>query len=212
MRTPSWRTDGGRSEEESPFEEIYEQHYRPIFNYILYSVGDLEMAMDLTSETFFKALRAMPRYERRGIPVSAWLYRIASREIAMYYRSSSRSKSISFSHPEQIEVVRGGLEAAEVSRAIDEFERCEDAITLMPALTELASKYREVVFLRFYCDCSFEEISRTLGRPTGTVKAQVHRALKMLRTRMQPRDASLHSTNRDVAGSRTAYAVDEEVD
>ena len=68
------------------FSRLYKLNYKRIFNYILYSTGDIEISLDLTSETFFKALRAIHRFDRRKGSFTAWLYAIASREIAMHYR------------------------------------------------------------------------------------------------------------------------------
>jgi DNA-directed RNA polymerase specialized sigma24 family protein len=100
----------------------------------------------------------------------------------------------------------------EVSLAKREFEGCEDFIILSPLIRKLPKKYREVVFLRFFAGMSLEEISGELGRPVGTVKAQLHRALKRLRGDLQPSGTAEHSISTDSDLALLATGLREEVD
>ncbi|GFP40212.1 RNA polymerase sigma factor, partial [Candidatus Hakubella thermalkaliphila] len=71
------------------FGRLYDQNYRAILNYILRRTGDVELAQDITAETFVKALSNMGRFQWQGISFSAWLYRIATNEIARYFRKGA---------------------------------------------------------------------------------------------------------------------------
>ncbi len=196
------------------FSALYEQNYKRIFNYILYGTGNIETAMDLSSETFLKALRAWPRFEHRGVPPVAWLLKIASRELAMFYRRQGRLKRFAplLEFNEEVAGVRRQVVEAEVLAARRELDNREDFMVLSPLIRKLSTKYREVVFLRFFAGMSVEEISGSLGRPVGTVKAQLHRAIKRLRLEMQPSEATGHYIATDPDSEISAQALREEVD
>ncbi len=172
------------------FARLYDLNYSRVFNYLLYTTGDVETALDLTSETFLKALRAMPRYVLTGAPFSAWLLKIASNEAKMHFRKGKRGTEIEYMD-ETVEV-RASVLQDEVARAADEIASCEEFVSLAPLLRELGPKYREVIFLRFYEGLSIEEIAAALGRASGTVKSQLHRGLKELKHAMQPDPQAQH--------------------
>jgi len=91
------------------FGRLYELNHDRIFNYILYTTRDIELAFDLTSEMYFKVLRALPKYEYRGVSFASWLYSVASREISTFYRRQKRSRTInmpSLSYSDEIEEIR----------------------------------------------------------------------------------------------------------
>ena len=196
------------------FSCLYEDNYKRIFNYLLYGCGDIETAMDLTSETFFKALRAWPAFEQRGVPPSAWLFKIASRELAMHFRRQGRLKrwAAPAEFSDENEGVRRQVIDEEVFVAKRELESREDFIVLSPLIKKLPKKYREVVFLRFFAGLSIEDVAGSLGRPTGTVKAQLHRALKRLRTELQPSGADEHLINQEMDSTAGMTISHEEVD
>jgi RNA polymerase sigma-70 factor (ECF subfamily) len=182
------------------FARLYDLNYSRVFNYLLYTTGDVETALDLTSETFLKALRAMPRYVLTGAPFSAWLLKIASNEAKMHFRKGKRGTEIEYMD-ETVEV-RASVLQEEVVRAADEIASCEEFVILAPLLRELSPKYREVIFLRFYEGFSIAEIAESLGRSPGTVKSQLHRGLKALGLAMQPNSDGQHlidESNKDLA-------------
>ena len=77
--------------EASAFAEIYERFYQGIFNYVFYRVTEEALAEDITAEVFVKALEAIDGYEFRGVPFSAWLYRIANNMVTDHFRRKPRS-------------------------------------------------------------------------------------------------------------------------
>lgn len=172
------------------FSCLYEENYKRIFNYFLYGASDVETALDLTSDTFFKALRAWSRFEQKEATPTTWLFKIASRELAMYYRKMGRRKSSVLSFDEEVTAVRAAVPRQELLTAQRDIENCEEFLALSELIRNLPAKYREVVFLRFYAEMSINEISDFLGRSSGTVKSQLHRSLKKLRLEMQLLDPS----------------------
>jgi len=77
------------------FAELYEHYYPKIFGYALRRTANLEAAQDITSETFFKALRKLWQFRWRNTSFSSWLYKIATNEINQYFRKAEYKKSIS---------------------------------------------------------------------------------------------------------------------
>ena len=183
------------------FSRLYRLNYRRIFNYALYSTGDIEISLDLTSETFFKAIRAVDRFDHRKGTFTAWLYAIASREVQMHYRRLGnivKHVAVRRSFAGKAEEIRRSIPTEEMEDARRELERCEDLAMLAPMFRRLSPRYREVLYLRFFEDRSLDEIAGILGRPVGTVKAQCHRGLRILRKMMQPFEGLEHMEEQKV--------------
>ena len=77
------------------FGELYEKYYDRIFNFIFRQTDDEDLTADLCSQAFLIALKNLERYEFRGVPFSAWLYKIASNEVNKHYRKQKGSKVFS---------------------------------------------------------------------------------------------------------------------
>ena len=76
------------------FGELYEKYFDRIFNYVYRQTDDEELTADLCSQSFLIVLKHLDRYEFRGLPFSAWLYRIASNEVNKHYRKQKRARSL----------------------------------------------------------------------------------------------------------------------
>jgi len=163
------------------FGALFDRYYPVILNYTARRTSDVALAHDLTSETFYKALKGIRTFRWRGIPFSAWLYRIASNEIAAHYRRGPRLESL-----ERLTQERGfdlasdeDLEA-ELIEAQDALARHARYQSYLSALGALPLKYQEVIALRFLEGKPIAEIAQIMGRPQGTVKSLLHRGLKRL--------------------------------
>src|ERR1044072_3989455 len=77
------------------FSELYEKYFDRIFNFIYRQTDDEDLAGDITSQTFINALNHLSSYQFRGLPFSAWLYRIARNEINKHYRKNKRKNVFS---------------------------------------------------------------------------------------------------------------------
>ena len=163
---------------------IYEEYYPVIFRYALKRVGNVKIAEDMTSETFFKALRSLWRFKWQDVTFSAWLYKIATNEINGYYRRG-KGKTLSlelleedgFDPPAQVDI-EGELDEAEA-----ELQRHEDFLAVQQQLERLPVKYQEVIALRFFENKKINEVAEILGKREGTVKSLLSRGLDMLRRR-----------------------------
>jgi RNA polymerase sigma-70 factor (ECF subfamily) len=153
------------------FGELYERHRDGIYRFCLARTGSIPDAEDLTADVFVKALRSLERYEQRGTPFIAFLYRIARNAAIDRARSRRRNPS-----------------AEELSPAIPSGHNVEraaiagtDRTTLLAALARLKQSDREVIVLRLIEGYSGLEVAEMLGRSEGAVRILQHRAMERLR-------------------------------
>jgi RNA polymerase sigma-70 factor (ECF subfamily) len=76
------------------FGALYERYVSRIYNYVYYRTGNQHDAEDLTARVFYRAMRRIRQYEDRGLPISAWLYRIAHNLVANWHRDRGRRTEI----------------------------------------------------------------------------------------------------------------------
>lgn len=164
------------------FSKLYDLYYPRIFGYILKRVADLEIAQDITSETFFKSLKNLRKFKWRNISFSAWLYKIAVHEIANFYRKNKR-KTISFEQISQPHSLSNPSQ--DFLEAEEKLKKQEDFLKLHQKISKLPLLYQEVIVLRFFEKKKIREISEILGKKEGTVKSLVHRGLEKLRKMME---------------------------
>lgn len=163
------------------FAILYDQYYTPVFSYIFRRTGNYEQARDIVADTFLKAYQKINRFEWRGVPISAWLYRIASNEINQQLRKKHRLHSIDsineyLPQMEGIETERASLEKA--------FAEKQEFVTIQRQLLLLHIKYQEVIALRFFEQKTIQEISVILNKKQGTIKSLLSRGLEKLRIAM----------------------------
>jgi len=166
------------------FGELYDQYYPQILGYVLKRTASIESAHDITSEVFFKALNNLHKFHWRGIPFSAWLYRIANNEIANHFRRNGHRKlgfdvisnSIAYSEPSS---------ESEMLAAQAELKKHEDFLALHKNIAQLPARYQEVIVLRFFENKRIREVADILGKREGTVKSLLHRGLEKLRKAME---------------------------
>ena len=163
-----------KSGDHSAFAQIYE-HYAPaIYRYIYFRVGEVELAEDLRAEVFLRMYEGLHRYEDRGWPISAWLYRIAHDRTIDIIRGRRKRQQI------PLEVWGGTCDGPEGSVGVQlEYEE------MKRTLNDLTADQRQVIQMRFMADMSIQEVAQTLGRTEGAVKALQHRGLQTMARRMQ---------------------------
>ncbi len=166
------------------FGELYDQHYSRILGYVLRRTASVETAQDVTSEVFFKALDKLGQFRWRGVPFSAWLYRIAAREIATSFRKASRQQTVLHEYYDSTALTDPSAED-EFVRAEAELQRHREYLALHEDVAQLPPKYQEVISLRFFEGRQIREIGEILGKREGTVKSLLHRGIEKLRKRMQ---------------------------
>lgn len=167
------------------FEKLYDEYYPKIFGYISRRVGNVQIASDITSETFLKVLKKINTFVFQDIPFSAWLYRIATHEIANYYRQKT-TYSLEKMQDEfgfEIEDPRNLEEEFEIAQ--EELEKNKMFALVSNILKTLPNHYQEVISLRFFEKKKTREISDILGKSEGTVKSLLSRGIEKLRLEME---------------------------
>ena len=160
------------------FAELYENNFERVYAYVVQRVGDRAETEDLTSEVFHHALANLRRFEWRGIPFAAWLFRIAANLISDRWERSNREQVAD--EPERIESAQAKNEG---------FEEVERRATLFRLVDTLPVEQRRVVVLRFVEQKSIKEVAREIRKTEGAVKQLQFRALSSLRARMEGADA-----------------------
>ncbi|MHB0879089.1 MAG: sigma-70 family RNA polymerase sigma factor [Anaerolineae bacterium] len=152
---------------------LYERFVGKIYNYIYYRVGDHHDAEDLTARTFQRALANIGTFESRGVPVSAWFYRIAHNLVANWHRDRSRRQTISL---DSLVDQRSPLESPQQFA-----EREEQCQALLRALRRLPDERQQLIVLKFADHLSNAEIGEAMGRSESAIKSLYHRTLLALR-------------------------------
>ena len=154
------------------FATLYEQ-YRPlVYRFLRRRLdGSDEAVEDLTEDVFVKLYEKLDRYVERGLPFTAWLYRIAHNQLVDYVRTLPRH----FAQP--LDVVADVPE----QQASSEYRSVLDRETLEPALARLTAEQRQAVELRFLQGMSVAETAAAMGRSEEAVKKLQARALANLR-------------------------------
>ncbi len=155
------------------FGELYERYVKRIYNYIYYRTGNHHDAEDLTSRVFQRALQHIPNYVDRGVPFSAWLYRIAHNLVVNWHRDRGRRKVIPLE--DTILPALGSLAPESVT------ERHEEQELLLKAIRNLPDDRQQLLILKFADRLSNAEIGGIMGRSEGAVKSLYHRTLIALR-------------------------------
>jgi RNA polymerase sigma-70 factor (ECF subfamily) len=162
------------------FASLYEHNFERVYAFVARRVGNREEAEDLTSEVFQQALANLSKFEWRGIPFAAWLYRIAANAVADRWRRQAREPS------GEVEEDR-----ASVSWGLEETE-CQ--ASLFRIVRTLPTDQRRVIEMRFAEEKSVREIARTLRRTEGAIRQLQFRGLEKLRAQASlPAGVSMQS-------------------
>jgi RNA polymerase sigma-70 factor (ECF subfamily) len=157
----------------SRFAELYELNFERIYAFIARRVRDRDVAEDLTSDVFHKALANLPRFDWRGIPFAAWLFRIAANVVADRWKRGSK------------EIVDDPPEASTKMN----LEEIEQRARLFRMVGQLPADQRRVIGMRFAEGKNIREIAQELGRTEGAVKQLQFRGLQNLRAHLGGKNA-----------------------
>jgi RNA polymerase sigma-70 factor (ECF subfamily) len=155
------------------FERMVMDHQDRIYALGLALTGNRHDAEDVAQDTFVRAYKALATYspERiRDLKQKPWLHRIAVNVVRNRVRGL---------RPRLVEL--NGSEPDRATGPEEDVLRKSEIDELAARVACLPAKYREAVVLRHVQDLSYAEVADALGQPVGTVKANVHRGLKILR-------------------------------
>ena len=155
------------------FAVLYDRYVDRVYNYIYQRTGNHLDAEDLTARTFVRAFTHLERYMFRGVPFSAWLYRIAHNAVANWYRDRRRHRVVSLDalteqsdekqHPEETTQGREGQRE------------------LLKVIRQLPPERQQLLILKYSDGLKNAEIAQIMGRSEGAIKSLYHRTLLALR-------------------------------
>ena len=154
--------------------ELYDEYYDRIARYVYVRIGDRTQAEDIASEVFLKALESIKKYQERGLPMQAWLFKIAHNLVVDHLRGMRRHDAIS----------SDGIEIRAESDPEVDMERKMELERLAEAIKKLTEKQREVLRLRFFGGLTSKEVGNLLNRSDGAVREMQRAALERLRELM----------------------------
>lgn len=172
--------DQARTEDKEAFGQLYALYHDKIYNYIYYRMGNSADAEDLTAKVFIRAMQHISRYEDKGVPFSAWLYRIAHNLVANWHRDNSRRQILSLDDIAQWRVADGSPEFAT--------QLMEDKALLLESIRRLPADRQELLKLKFVENLSNAEIGNIMGRSEGAIKSLYHRTLLALRDHFEQKN------------------------
>jgi RNA polymerase sigma-70 factor (ECF subfamily) len=160
------------------FAELYRRYLPRVHAFAYRRTGRVEVAEDITSATFERALRNLGTFRWRGGGFGPWLFRIASNELADHYRRLGRAASS--------RVVAAAITPGDTARdPADELDARAAADELLAAMDRLSSRYQRALELRYLAGLTPEEAATALGTSRATMAVVVHRATRALRRALE---------------------------
>lgn len=171
------RGAGARREGDLPesFESWYHEHRSTVYRYVRYRVATREVAEDVTSEVFMKALRSFSRYDPSRAAPRTWLLRIARNAVTDHLRALKRRGSLHVSLDRIPDLV------ADIPSQEERVVKQERIQRLLNGSQTLRKPDQEVLSLRYGAGLSNSEIADHLGISNNAVAVRIHRALKRLK-------------------------------
>lgn len=157
------------------FRPLYNRYYNPIFRFIYRRTNEEELSADICSQVFLKAIQKLPAYEFKGVPFSAWLYRIASNEVAQHFRNLKKARVVS-------------IDDAQLGDVIDEIEENDTEAqreALIAMLDTLNEADLQLIELRFFEQRPFKEVANILGITESNAKVKTYRLLNKLKKKLE---------------------------
>jgi RNA polymerase sigma-70 factor (ECF subfamily) len=154
------------------WQSLFERYYDKMYRFACLRTGDTSAAEEIAAEVFAAAAKGIARYRPTGAPFASWLYRIARNLTADHLERRRRRPVVQL---DGVVLASGAWDG-----------RVEDAADIARALALLTRDQQDVLLLRFFSDCSLEEIAGAMGKSVGAIKLLQHRALAAMRRRMQP--------------------------
>jgi RNA polymerase sigma-70 factor, ECF subfamily len=178
--------------DESALSSLFDTFYPRIYNYGVIQLQETHAAEDLASDVMLKVFESIPRYRPTGVPLSAWVLRIARNRLVDIRRRGNRRREVGLT-----DTFVDGSPAphAAVERALD----CRQVSLALSHLTEVQE---QVIVLRFIKDLDVATVAQILGRSESAVKSLQFRALSSLRRIIQAGESPVRSAPRPYRRTR----------
>jgi RNA polymerase sigma-70 factor (ECF subfamily) len=150
---------------------LYEEYYDKLARYVYTRIGDKSESEDLASEVFLKALKSIKSYRDTGLPMQAWLFKIAHNLVVDHLRKVSKIKTVPI---DTVEIV-------DENDPVDMAEKNIEIEKVDVAMKQLTEEQREVIRLRFFGGLTSREAAAVLNKNDGAVREMQRAALEKLR-------------------------------
>lgn len=172
-----WQEIQAAKQNPALFRPLYQRYFDQIFRFIMSRCGEESVAGDICSQVFLKAMQKIKGYEFKGVPFSAWLYRIASNEIAQHYRNTKKMRVVSAEETQLEDIVE--------EMDFDNYGAYRDI--MLEVLEELKPIDLQLIEMRFFEKRPFKEISGILGLSESNAKVKTYRILERLKKKILKR-------------------------
>ncbi|HEV7232164.1 MAG TPA: sigma-70 family RNA polymerase sigma factor [Bacteroidia bacterium] len=153
------------------FEVLYDRYYERIFSFIYQRLDDKELAFDISSQVFLKAMQNLPAYRFKGVPFASWLFRIAKSEVYQVFREQKAERTVN--------IEKVSLKGMVEEMTEDFYEPYYDI--LKDSIAELPEDDLQIVEMRFFEKRSFKEIGEILEITENHAKVKLYRILDKLK-------------------------------
>lgn len=155
------------------FALLYDKYWEQLFKFIFSKVQSLDNTGDICQSAMLKAMLNISKYEDRGYPFSAWLYRIAINEINLFYRRKKKDKFV--------EIKETDVKTLMTEVELDNIDSIDQQEKLLVILSQLKPKQAEIVEMRFFFKYSFKEIADFYKITEANAKMRLYRILDKLK-------------------------------
>ncbi|MBL4705256.1 MAG: sigma-70 family RNA polymerase sigma factor [Flavobacteriales bacterium] len=152
------------------FEYLYNKYHEQIFRYVYQRMDDKDLAFDVTSQVFMKALTNIHKYQFRGVPFASWLYRIAKSEVYQSFKEGNKSRTVN-------------IETTHVYEIIEELDENENeglTTQVIELIGELPERDLQLIEMRYFEQRSYKEIGEIMDMTENNAKVRAYRILKKL--------------------------------
>ena len=159
-------------------EEIYQNHAQAVYKYLCSLTHDIQLAEELTQETFYQAVKNINRFDG-SCKILTWLCAIAKNQLSVYRRKHPLTENWE-SVTEQMRTQEKEVHSAE-HEALGNLERIE----LLQKLHACPEPFREILYLRIFGGYSFREIGEVMGKTENWARVTFYRGKEKLARRIQ---------------------------
>lgn len=181
-----WVEIQGAQRSPAMFRPLYDRYYDQIFRFIFRRTADESVAGDICSQVFLKAMQRLNKYQFKGVPFSAWLYRIASNEVAQHFRNTQKNPVVSISE----------YNFNHLASELDEQKNEDLRDKLLQVLDELKPDDVQLIEMRFFEERPFKEIANILEITESNAKVKTYRLLEKLKKLMLKKSGSENASVR----------------
>jgi RNA polymerase sigma-70 factor (ECF subfamily) len=166
-----------QQQDEKAFAQLYETYFTRIFRYVNVKIGNPTEAEDIAQQVFVNAYQSIGSFKQKGLPFSAWLFRIAHNQVIDYVRKRAKRATA----PLMEEILPDTGPGGNPEQIVEKEASIEELVQATKGLTQAQ---QEVISLRFASDLSTAEVARIMGKSEGAIKALQHSAVVALRKKL----------------------------